>query len=97
MKKTIGIITYCETLDNYGQVLQGYALQRYLRDNFAEFEVKFFHASPFAPAKAQKSAKRIYEGIKSVERVIRTYFHAYIMRRQKYIHRLKQQVISTST
>lgn len=93
MKKSIAIITYCSSLDNYGQVLQAYALQRYLRDNFAEFEVKFLHAHPFAPTKPDKKPfiKQSYEKIKSAERLVRTYFHAYIMRRQKYIQRLKKQ------
>ena len=90
--KKIAILTYCTSPDNYGQILQSYALQRYLRNHFHQYEVKMLYLDPFTkPCKPQKKklTKTIYEKCKSLERVIRTYFHAYIMRRQKYIQRLK--------
>lgn len=92
--KKIAILTFCTSPDNYGQILQSYALQRYLRNHFHQYEVKLLHLDPFAkPCKPKKKklVKKIYEKCKSIERVIRTYFHAYIMRRQKYIQRLKSK------
>lgn len=84
MKKIV-ILTFCTSPDNYGQILQSYALQRYLRNHFHQYEVKMLHLDPFTKPKKPK----IYEAIKSLERAIRTYFHAYILRREKYILKLK--------
>ena len=98
--KKIRILTYIDTLDNYGQVLQGYALQRFLRDNYPQFDVQVFYETPFisppqSPAKPAKNGfgKQIYAKLKAAEKVVRTYFHAYIMRREKYIKRLKEQAL----
>ena len=98
--KKIRILTFIDSLDNYGQVLQGYALQRFLRDNYPQFDVQVFYETPFisppqSPAKPAKKGfgKQIYEKLKAAEKVVRTYFHAYIMRREKYITRLKEQVL----
>ena len=95
--KKIRILTFIDTLDNYGQVLQGYALQRFLRDNYPQFDVQVFYETPFisppqSPAK-KGFGRQIYAKLKAAEKVVRTYFHAYIMRREKYITRLKEQAL----
>lgn len=87
--KKIHILTFCTSLDNYGQILQSYALSSYLSHTFPQYEVKMLHLDPFTKPEKQKFGKKIYEKIKSLERVIRTYFHAYILRREKYILKLK--------
>ncbi len=95
--KKIRILTFIDTLDNYGQVLQGYALQRFLRDNYPQFDIQVFYETPFI-SPTQSAAKKgfikqIYARLKAAEKVVRTYFHAYIMRREKYIKRLKEQAL----
>lgn len=45
---TIGILTFWETLDNYGQVLQGFALQTYLRSiGHDAFIIRYDHDEIF--------------------------------------------------
>ncbi len=88
--KKIRILTYILALDNYGQVLQAYALQRFLRDNYPQFDIKIFYDSQ--PEKKGFGTK-IYDKFKNAERVVRTYFQAFIMRREKYIQRLKEQAL----
>lgn len=90
MKKKIAIITHNYGLDNYGQILQCYALQRFLRDNYAEFDIKVLNPNDFY--EHYFSVKPLYAQIKNAERVVRTYFYAYIMRREKYIQKLKEKV-----
>ncbi len=92
--KKIRILTFIDTLDNYGQVLQGYALQRFLRDNYPQFDIQVLY--PFSPPQSAAKKgfiKQIYARLKAAEKVVRTYFHAYIMRREKYIKRLKEQAL----
>ena len=92
----IRIITYIDDDSNYGQVLQAYALQRFLRDNYPQFDIKVFYETPFSqpqePAK-MSLGKKLYAKSKAIEKVVRTYFHAYIMRREKYIQKLKEQAL----
>lgn len=51
----IGILTFWETLDNYGQVLQGYALQKYLHSLGHEvFFIRYDHDGKFKRTKKKK-------------------------------------------
>lgn len=90
--KKIHILTFCTSLDNYGQILQSYALPRYLSNTFPQYEITLLHCDPFTKPKKHK----IYEAIKSLERAIRTHFNAYILRRKKYILRLKNPPLNAS-
>lgn len=100
--KKIRIVTTFTLLDNYGQVLQAYALQRFLRDNYPQFDIKVFNINhavsfeqmPIITPQKKTLCGKIYAKFKAVERVVRTYFYAYIMRREKYIQRLKEQTLS---
>lgn len=85
--KKIRILTFIYSLDNYGQVLQAYALQRFLRDNYPQFDIKIFYVFAFSYPKSLKG--KIHAKLKNAERVVRTYFRAYIKRDEKYIQRLK--------
>ncbi len=85
--KKIRILTFIYSLDNYGQVLQAYALQRFLRDNYPQFDIKIFYILAFSYPKSLKG--KIHAKLKNAERVVRTYFRAYIKRDEKYIQRLK--------
>ena len=87
--KTIKIITFCSDLCNYGQVLQAYALQRYLRDNYKDFEVKLIYAHPFGGAQKpnKKSCVKIFcEHLNTARR----YFSAYILCIDKYDKKIRQ-------
>lgn len=93
--KKIKIITFCNALCNYGQVLQAYALQRYLRDNYKEFETKLIYAHPFGATQkpSKKSCIKIFlEHLTTARR----YFNAYILCLDKYnkkIRTIKMEMI----
>ena len=93
MKKSIGILTSCGATDNYGSILQSYALQRYLRDNYKDFEIKVFYAHPTIDITIKSSDKsfNISEWLKSIERPLRITINAYILRRKKYRERIRNQ------
>lgn len=98
MKKSIGILTSCGATDNYGSILQSYALQRYLRDNYKDLEIKVFYAHPTIDTAIKSSDKsfNIGEWLKSIERHLRITINAYILRRKKYrkrIHNQKMEMI----
>lgn len=87
--KRIKIITYCGGLDNYGHILQAYALQRYLRDNYKEFETKLIYAHPFGSTQkpSKKSCVKIFlEHLRTARR----YFSAYILCIDKYNRRIQK-------
>lgn len=87
--KKIKIITYCGGLDNYGHILQAYSLQRYLRDNYKEFETKLIYAHPFGATQkpSKKSCVKIFlEHLKTARR----YFNAYILCLDKYDRRIQK-------
>ena len=96
MSNKVGIITFIDDENNYGQVLQCYALQRYLRDNYPHLEVKVFYISTFIKSTKESFFKQMYKNIKSVERILRTYFYAYVLRKEKYIKRLTEQTLTKS-
>lgn len=93
--KKIKIITFCSALCNYGQVLQAYSLQRYLRDNYKEFETKLIYAHPFGATQkpSKKSCVKIFlEHLTTARR----YFNAYILCLDKYdkkIRAIKMEMI----
>ena len=96
MKKSIRILTSCGATDNYGSVLQAYALQRYLRDNYKDFDIKVFYAYPLGITATINHTKKsfaikISERLKNIERPLRIYFNAYILRRKKYIKRIQRE------
>lgn len=65
MTKKIGIITYWESTDNYGQVLQCYALQQYLRkQGYKPFLIRFKRWQPTT----KKLSKQIKQKIKHILR-----------------------------
>lgn len=62
-KKKIGILTYWETKDNYGQLLQHWALQQYLRNQGCNpYLVRYMRSAQKVPNCSWK--KRIKNGIK---------------------------------
>lgn len=61
MKKKIGIITYWESNDNYGQQLQCWALQHYLRERGYDAFLIRQHVWPIGP---KKGIKRIKQWVK---------------------------------
>ena len=64
-KKKIGIITYWESTDNYGQVLQCYALQQYLcKQGYKPFLIRFKRWQPTT----EKLSKQIKQKIKHILR-----------------------------
>ena len=91
--KKIRILTFIDKLDNYGQVLQAYALQRFLRNNYSQFDIKIFYIFAFSYPKSLKG--KIHAKLKNAERVVRTYFRAYVMRNKKYIKKLKNNPLIT--
>ena len=95
MKKSIRILTSCGATDNYGSVLQAYALQRYLRDNYKDFDIKLLYAYPRGTTTTNPTKKsfaiKISERLKNIERPLRIYFNAYILRRKKYIKRIQKK------
>ena len=91
--KKIRILTFIDKLDNYGQVLQAYALQRFLRDNYPQFDIRIFYIFAFSYPKSLKG--KIHAKLKNAERVVRTYFRAYVMRNKKYIKKLKNNSLIT--
>ena len=54
----IGILTFWETQDNYGQILQGYALQTYLKAQGHDvYVIRYDHDGRFRRAKKEKYSK----------------------------------------
>lgn len=49
--KTLRIITFVFCEENYGQILQAYALQRFIRDNYPKFDTKVIWGLPQAFSK----------------------------------------------
>lgn len=52
--KTLRIVTFVFCEENYGQILQAYALQRSLRDNYPKFDTKVIWGVP------QTFSKKLY-------------------------------------
>ena len=59
-KKSLRIITFIFCEENYGQVLQAYALQHYLRDNYAhQYDIKVIYGVPVTFSKRRYLLHRI--------------------------------------
>ena len=87
--KKIKIITFCNALCNYGQVLQAYSLQRYLRDNYKEFETKLIYAHPFGGIAQKPSKKSCVKIFLEHLTTARRYFNAYILCLDKYDKKIR--------
>lgn len=87
--KKIKIITFCSALCNYGQVLQAYALQRYLRDNYKEFEIQLIYAHPFGGIAQKPSKKSCVKIFLEHLTTVRRYFNAYILCLDKYDKKIR--------
>lgn len=85
MKKRVAIITFCNTLDNYGQILQAFALQRYLRDNYDNLDVRLIHEFPSTQSAIEKKVFS-FSHLKTIKR----YFSAYILCLDKYHKKLQR-------
>ncbi|MGX2983785.1 polysaccharide pyruvyl transferase family protein [Helicobacter sp. 23-1045] len=94
--KKVRIVTFCDTLCNYGQVLQAFALQRFLRDNYKDFEVKVFYVNIYNANQATQSTKRHFWTI-ACERLntLRRYFNAYVLCLDKYDKKIRRNKIET--
>lgn len=87
--KKIKIITFCNALCNYGQVLQAYSLQRYLRDNYKEFEIQLIYAHPFGGIAQKPSKKSCVKIFLEHLTTARRYFNAYILCLDKYDKKIR--------
>ena len=88
--KKVRIITFCDSLENYGQVLQAFALQRFLRNHYADLDIKVLYMSPFGVASQTKPLKRtLFAVFLAHFKTLRRYFNAYILCLDKYDKRLK--------
>ncbi|MGX3011058.1 polysaccharide pyruvyl transferase family protein [Helicobacter sp. 23-1044] len=89
--KKVKIITFCSSLDNYGQVLQAYALQRFLRDNYKDLDIKLIYAHPFGATPQESQQKRTpLQVFLAHFKTARRYFNAYILCIDKYDKRVKR-------
>lgn len=76
-KKTLRVITFIFCEENYGQILQAYALQRYLRDTYPErYDVKVIWGMPMGFNKKTYWIHRIlgdrgYELLRTCKRAIK--------------------------
>lgn len=94
--KKVRIITFCNTLDNYGQVLQAFALQRFLRKSYADLDIKVLYISPFGAIPQIDLPKRTpIQVFLAHLKTLRRYFNAYILCLDKYDKRVKQDKMET--
>lgn len=66
------ILTFITSNDNYGQILQCYALQRYLRNRFPYFDIAVFYVNPFTqtPQNLHSLKSKIKHFLKQIRNVI---------------------------
>ena len=88
--KKVRIITFCSSLDNYGQVLQAFALQRFLRKSYVDLDIKVLYISPFGAMPQIDSPKRTTIQVFLAHlKTLRRYFNAYVLCLDKYDKRVK--------
>ncbi|MGX2971451.1 polysaccharide pyruvyl transferase family protein [Helicobacter sp. T3_23-1059] len=89
--KKVRIITYCSALCNYGQVLQAFALQRFLRNHYKDYDIKLIYAHPFGATPQSEPPKRTPLKVFLAHfKTARRYFCAYILCIDKYDRRVKR-------
>lgn len=77
--KKIRILTFVTSSDNYGQILQCYALQRFLRNRFPQCDVAVLYINPFTQTQNRLSLKsKIKHFLKQIRNVVfRKYYKRY--------------------
>ena len=94
--KKVRIITFCSALCNYGQVLQAYALQRFLRNRYKDLDIKLIYAHPFGATPQSESPKRTPLKVFLAHfKTARRYFNAYVLCIDKYDRRVKRDKMET--
>ena len=93
--KKVRIITFCSSLDNYGQVLQVFALQRFLRKSYADLDIKVLYISPFGVPQIDSPKRTTIQVFLAHLKTLRRYFNAYILCSNKYDKRVKHDKIET--
>ena len=93
--KKVRIITLCDSLDNYGQVLQAFALQRFLRNRYKDLDIKLIYAHPFfsTPPQSESPKRNPLQVFLAHFKTLRRYFNAYILCLDKYDKRVKSDKI----
>ena len=94
--KKVRIVTFCSALCNYGQVLQAYALQRFLRNRYKDYDIKLIYAHPFgATPQSEPPKKSPLKVFLAHFKTARRYFNAYILCIDKYDKRVKRDKMET--